>query len=130
MHGFEDVTITWQGDDYTIPANRQLMLVAKIEDALAGDTGEQAIGMLLRREGPPYARLAMAFGAALRFAGCEVEDDAIYLSMMQGLAESEGDAVAAVQGQIMALLTIVSPPMGRALTGFDEKKNLSEASTD
>lgn len=130
MHGFEDVTLTWKGEDFTVPANRQLMLVAKIEDALAGDTGEQAIGMLLRREGPPYARLAMAFGAALRFAGCDVSDDDVYMSMMEGLSESKGDAVANVQGSIMALLAIVSPPMSAALTGMGQKKTVNNQAAD
>jgi len=122
MHGFEDVTISWDGEDYTIPANRQLMLVAQMEDALAGGTGHQAISILLRPEGPPYARMAMAFGAALRFGGAGVSDDEVYLSMMEGLADNKADAVVAVQGSIMALLSIISPPMGRALAGFSEKK--------
>jgi len=124
MHGFEDVTVSWKGDDYTIPANRQLMLVAKIEDALAGGTGQQAISVLLRPEGPPYARVAMAFGAALRFGGASVTDDDVYLSMMTELSEDRAEAVIAVQASIMALLTIVSPPMGKALAGYAEKKTV------
>lgn len=130
MQGFEEVTLTWKGEEYTVPADQQLMLVAKLEDALSGDTGEQAIGMLLRREGPPYARLAMAFGAALRFAGCHVADDAVYLNMMDGLSKNDADAVASTQGAIMALLSIVSPPMGRALSGYDEKKSLTKPQPD
>lgn len=126
MQGFEDVTVSWKGEDFTIPANRQLLLVAQIEDALAGGTGQQAISVLLRPEGPPYARIAMAFGAALRFGGASVTDDEIYLSMMEDLARDKADAVIAVQTSIMALLTIVSPPMGRALAGFAEKKSKAE----
>lgn len=123
MQGFEDVTISWDGEDYVIPANRQLMLIAKMEDALAGGTGQQAISVLLRPEGPPYARVAMAFGAALRFGGAVVTDDEIYLKMMDDLAHDKAEAVIAVQGAIMALLSIVSPPMGKALSGMAEKKS-------
>jgi len=54
MHGFEDVTLHWHGQAYTIPANRQMMLIAKIEDALSGDTGQQATSILFRKEGPPH----------------------------------------------------------------------------
>ena len=122
MQGFEDVTISWKDVEYTIPANQQLMLVAKIEDALSGDTGKQAIGILLRPEGPPYARLAMAFGAALRYAGAEVEDQEVYLSMMNDLSKNKLDAVEQTQAAIMVMLSIVSPPMGRALSGAVKKK--------
>lgn len=122
MQGFEDVTVSWAGEDYTIPANKQLLLVAKIEDALAGGSGQQAISVLLRPEGPPYARIAMAFGAALRFGGAVVSDDEIYLSMMDDIARDKAEGVIGVQTAIMALLTIVSPPMGRALSNFSEKK--------
>lgn len=123
MQGFDEVTLTWRGEDYIVPADRQLMLVAKIEDALSGDSGKQAIALLLRPEGPPYARLAQAFGAALRFAGCHVSDDEIYLSIMDGLAKSDASTITNTQAAIMALLSVVSPPMGRALSGFDEKKS-------
>lgn len=122
MQGFQDITIGWQGEEYNIPADRQLLLVARIEDALAGGTGEQAISVLLRPEGPPYARIAMAYGAALRFGGAGVSDDEIYLSMMDDLSRNKAEAVVKVQSAIMALLTIVSPPMGFALTEYTEKK--------
>ena len=111
MHGFEDVTLTWRGQDYTVPANRQMALIAKIEDALSGDTGQQALTVLFRREGPPYSRLAAAFGAALRHAGARVSDDEVYLSIQTDLvSKSNAEKTAAIQGCILALLSIISPP--------------------
>ena len=115
MQGFEDVTLSWQGAEYTVPANRQLMLIAKLEDALAPDGG-QAIEALFREGGPKHTILAQAFGAALRYAGATVTDDEIYLSIHQDIATRSEQAVSlAIQTMILALLAIISPPTARAL---------------
>ena len=128
MHGFEDVTLHWHGQAYTIPANRQMMLIAKIEDALSGDTGQQATSILFRKEGPPHSRLAAAFGAALRYAGCSVTDEDVYLSIQADLVnKSKAQKTATMQGAIMAILSLISPPLAAAVSGKaepepDEKK--------
>jgi hypothetical protein len=121
MHGFEDVTIGWRGEQYVVPANRQMLLIAKIEDALSGDTGQQALTILFRKEGPPYTRLAAAYGAALRHAGAKVTDDEVYLSIMTDLAQgTKAEAARVIQGAIIALLSIISPPAAAAVTGKAE----------
>lgn len=126
MQGFSDVKITWKGADYTVPAERQLMLVAEVEDALRGNSGKSAVQLLLQRGGPGHARLAMAYGAALRYAGAAVTDDEIYLSIQNDMAQSKADVVMAVQSAIVALIAIVSPPIGAELskgdTAGEEKK--------
>jgi len=118
MRGFDDVTLAWQGVEYTVPANAQMMLIAKIEDALSGDTGQQALSVLFRREGPPYSRLAAAFGAALRHAGARVTDAEIYLSIQSDLVnKTNSQKTEAIQSCIMALLSIISPPAIEAMNG-------------
>ena len=117
MQGFEDVTFGWGGKSYTVPANRQMGLVARVEDALSGDSGRQAISVLMQREGPPYSRLAAAFGAELRYAGADVADEEIYLSIMDDFTKSRSDVAAKVQSVIVALLMVVAPPVGRSLIG-------------
>lgn len=122
MRGFEDVTLTWAGTDYLVPANQQMMLIAKIEDALSGDSGKQALSVLFRKEGPPYSRLAAAFGAALRHAGARVADEEIYLSIQNDLAgKGTAEKTAAVQSCILALLSIISPPQFAAVVGAAEE---------
>lgn len=126
MHGFEDVTLGWQGQTYVVPANNQMMLISKIEDALSGDSGQQAISILFRREGPPYSRLAAAFGAALRHAGAKVTDAEIYLSIQTDLvSKPKSEQTAAIQNCIIALLSIISPPAVASVNGKEvapEKK--------
>lgn len=116
MQGFEDVTLGWKGETFTIPANRQMGLVARIEDALSGDTGRQAISILMQKEGPPYSRLAAAFGAALRYAGANVTDEEIYVSIMEDFSKSQALVVAKLQAVIVALLMVIAPPLGRAVS--------------
>jgi hypothetical protein len=115
MKGFEDVTLTWQGQHYTVPANRQLMMIAKLEAALAPDDG-QAVAVLFRSGGPHHSTLAQAFGAALRYAGADVSDDDIYLTIHEDIAEKSARQVEiTIQNMIMALLAIISPPTARKL---------------
>ena len=116
MQGFEPVTLSWKGQDYTVPAKKQLELIARIEDALAGDTGEQAISVLFRPGGPPHSRLARALGAALRYAGATVGDDEIYLTIHEDIANKSREQVAAtMQMMTIAILAVISPPVSRAL---------------
>lgn len=118
MDGFEDVTLSWKGHDYVVPAKKQLMLIARIEDALAGESGLQAVTLLFRREGPPHSRLAAAFGAALRYAGATVSDEEVYLSIHADIAQGSREQVAAkMHAMTIGLLAIISPPTLRELSG-------------
>ncbi len=119
---FEPVTLGWRGEDYVIPAKDVLSLVAVIEDQLAGPSGLPAVVVLTNKPGPTHARLARAFGAALRFAGAKVTDEEIYLSIQSDIVEGGADALMTIQGTIMALLAIVSPPAALRLRGGAKKK--------
>lgn len=121
MQGFEPVTLTWKGEDFTVPAKDQLELIMRIEDALIGEgrmNGEQAITILFRKGGPPHARLARAFSAALRFAGCKVTDEEVYLSIQDDISRaSAAEVTAKTTGMLMGVLAVISPPTFRELTG-------------
>lgn len=120
MKGFEAVTLTWQDESFTVPANDQLALIAKIEDALCGADGTSATIELLRPGGPRHTVLAAAFGAALRHAGAEVSDEEIYLSIQSDFAAESADASVKINAAIFALLSIVSPPVAMVAAGEDE----------
>lgn len=127
MRGFEDVTLGWLGEEYTVPADQQLMLIAKLEDALSDEGGHSAIAALMQPGGPSTARLARAYGAALRYAGAKVTDNEIYLRIEDSITTTGGDLHVAVNGYIMGLLAIMSPNttskiMALTDAGSDEKK--------
>jgi len=117
IKGFGPVKLSWAGATYEVPADRQLLLVAEIEDALRGGGGPSAVQLLMQPGGPGTARLALAYSAALKFAGADVSGDEIYLSIMQGLADQDHGALVQVQNAILMLLAIVAPPITQALLG-------------
>lgn len=128
MKGFEPVTLGWKGESYTIPADRQLGLIAQIEDALAGGSGQPALIILTRAGGPSYSRLAAAYGAALRYAGAQVGDEEVYLSIVEGFADGGSDVAQTVQTAILALLAIIAPPVySQIVGGSDSKKKPNPA---
>lgn len=125
MIGFQPVTLSWKGQDFTVPAENQLALISTIEDALGGGN---AINALMQSGGPSYVRLSRAYGAALRHAGAAVTDEEIYLAIMAGLADQDVEVVAEVQKHVLNLLAIVAPPVAMALRGDTEKKTTAKKS--
>ena len=125
---FEPVTLQWKGEAFTVPADRQMVLIAKIEAALSGDSGRQPLGILMQIDGPSYAELARAFGAALRHAGAEVSDSEVYLSIQEDLAALKpNDVTAKIQTAVVSIITIMSPPLAHKLFGGGDKKKLKPA---
>jgi len=111
MKGFEDVTLSWAGKDYVVPADRQLMLIAEIEDALSGPNNVPAVAVLTRPAGPGHARLASAYGAALQYAGAEVSEGEIYMALQEDMADGNAGVQVKLQNATLGLLAIVSPPV-------------------
>lgn len=118
MQGFEEVTLSWQGNPYVVPANNQMMLVAKVEAAIYNATGKPAV-MFLTTDGAAanYAAISMAYAAALQHAGASVTEDQVYLSLQNSFAEGDSKAAIAMQGAVMGLLAIISPPVHRKIVG-------------
>ncbi|MGK7753780.1 hypothetical protein [Roseovarius sp. C03] len=120
MKGFEPVTISWKGEAFTVPAEDQLPLIAKIEDALSDQSGRPAVLVLTTRGGPSYSRLAAAYGAAMRHAGASVTDAEIYLSITEDLAKGDAEIAEKLQNAVLGLLAIIAPPVYRQLTSRGE----------
>lgn len=99
---FEEIKIAWKGRDYSIPPNRVLQCIAKVEDIITL-TDLHRFSM---SQSTPFGKLAMAFGAVLRHAGARVTDDEVHLAMFQNQDESTGTALQAVQ---MLLLMMIPP---------------------
>ena len=120
MHGFQPVTLTWKGARFTVAPEDQLRLIAEIEDALRDQrTGAPAIAVLTRKGGPSYGRLAPAYGAALRYAGADVTDDEVYLSIAERLGDGDPTVAIETQSACLGLLAIIAPPLHRRITSDD-----------
>lgn len=104
----QPVFLSWKGQEYEVSADRVMMLIAQIEDVIT-------LPQLLNPNGRPLAKISMAYGVALRYAGAKVRDDEIYASMFtEGSAES---ASAAVNG----LLSMMLPPASVAEKSPEKK---------
>lgn len=119
MKGFDPITLQWDGQDYTVPADRQLELIARVEEALRRGSDQSALGELMRPGGCSLSRLARAFGAALRYAGASVGDDEVYLSIEGGLASGSAEYLARVSDHVMMILAIIAPQTYRHLSDYD-----------
>jgi hypothetical protein len=97
---FDPVTLHWDGRVYSIPPNRVLGAIARVEDTV---TLYELYGYS-KRGTAPLAKLATAFGGLLRYAGANVEDDAVYVGMF-----SSADNQNAVTTALNVLLSLMVP---------------------
>lgn len=97
MSIFEEVAITWQGKEYTVPADQVMGLVEVVEDII---TIEELSGRGVKR-----AKVARAFAAALRYAGAKnVDPQDVY----NGLFSAE--SMILTTSVVNALLALMIPP--------------------
>lgn len=121
MQGFDDVTVSWKGVDYTIPADRVFDLVRRVEDIVMNGGSTPAFVLLLQNR-VSQSTLAAAYAEALKHAGAKVTPSEVYLTVMQGFAENAADAAALVQNAIVGLMCIISPPMALEILGKSSEK--------
>jgi len=98
MGAFDDVTFQWAGVSYTIPANKMMGAIARIEDHVTMPE-LQRFG---ERGAVPLSRLAGAFASVLRYAGANVVHEDVYAAMFAG-AEKQMEVAEAVS-LLMAMM--------------------------
>lgn len=77
----QPISMTYRGITFTIPARRAFEIGEEVENIIS--LGEiQSWGNRV-----PFHRVARAYGAMLRFAGCKVENGEVLQSIMENLAE-------------------------------------------
>lgn len=101
MSVFDDIRLHWQGRDYVIRSNRVMGAIARIEDHLTIAELQQ----YSERNTAPLAKIAMAYGAVLRYAGARVDDDEVY----EGLFAAD-DSSEVIMASLQTLLTMMVPP--------------------
>jgi hypothetical protein len=119
MAGFEPVTLSWKGEDFTVPADRVFGMIGQIEEIILSGESVPAVLLLLSNRVSQH-RLSCAFGAALRYAGASVSDEEIYLSIQDSLANDDMDGAIALQRSVLAILSILSPPFAANLAADDD----------
>jgi hypothetical protein len=102
---FQDIELEWGGRVYTIPSNRVMGAIARIEDVVTLPELQASF----TRGGVPISKLSAAYSAILRYAGAKVTAEEIYADAFAGK-----DAGQLMMAAIMNLMTIMLPPAARA----------------
>lgn len=98
---FEKVEVVWNGETFTIPANRVLRCIADVEDELT----LAQLSRYLQSGNPPLAKLSRAFALVLRHAGAKASEDDVYAALFK-----DGDQNARALEAIYTLQVLMIPP--------------------
>lgn len=101
MSIFQAVSVSWQGQTFTVPANRVLGAIASVEGVIT----LHELQAFAQRGTAPTALIAQAFGALLRYAGANCTDEEVYAGMF-----TSGNT-ASVLESVMTLLRLMVPPV-------------------
>lgn len=100
---FEDVVLQWGEKEKTVPADRVMRMLAKIEDHIT----LHEMGMFAERGTAPLIRVSMAYAAALKHAGFDVTDEQVYQRLVES---SSGDEGALALSIVQSLQRMMIPP--------------------
>lgn len=109
MSGFEPIVIEWKGTPFTVPPTRCMGLLAAVEEILAPGQNGSAIEVLANPHRAHLTKLARAYATALRYAGCPVSDEDVYLSLSSGIAKGGQDGFEALKTLGDAMLVMFFP---------------------
>ena len=113
MSRFADLTLTWKGREYTVKSRDMLGLIEVVEEIVTLPELERVSKRFQK------AKLARAYGAMLRYAGCHVEDVEVHDEMFS----LEDDDMQTMQAAIEFLYRVVTPPSWIAEKKSAPKKN-------
>lgn len=100
-----EITLSWNGKDYTIPASKGFQIGEQIEEIVTlGDIATWA-------QRPRMFKLARCYATMLRFAGCRAVTDAQVFEAIMG---ADGDAQAASEKAAQAMTALVEVLVGGA----------------
>lgn len=140
--GFDDIALSWKGQEYRVAPTRCMGLLATIEEVLAPGGRGDILGMLGHPHKAHLTRIARAYAAALRYAGCQtmqpgqdgqptpkpISDEEVYLSMAREMQEGGATAVIALQQMAGGLLMLFFPDWSSEEdVGKDEGSENTEA---
>ena len=98
MSGFDKIELRWKGQTYVVEPNRVLRLIARVEEVVTVDE----LVKYAQRQTAPMAKLSMAYGAALRYAGVVVTDEEIFESIFSG--NNSAEVTQAVTGLLSMMI--------------------------
>lgn len=99
---FEPFELEWAGKKYVIPAHRVMGAIARVEDVVTLPQLQEHG----TRGSMPMAKISMAYGALLRYAGAPVTDVEVYEGMFGSIKENPQSLV----DSVVVLISLMVPP--------------------
>lgn len=103
MNGFDPVELYWHEEKFIIPKNEVLGAIARVEEVITLNE-LQNYG---KKNTVPMAKMSMAYGLLLRYAGCKVTDVEVYEAMFGQGKGVKSDVIAKT---IVTLIAMMIPP--------------------
>lgn len=101
---FNDVHLSWKGVKFVIPSDKVMGAISRIEEHI---TLKELLDMMSGGS-PKIATLSRAYASVLRYAGCMVGDEDVYLGMFSS-AEKE-QQISLAFSALNGLLSMMIPP--------------------
>lgn len=118
---FEDIVLKWgpkkedgRQPEYRIAANRVMMAIAVIEEHVT----LAELGAAIRTGRAPMAKLAGAYAALLRYAGCDVTHEQVYAQLFSDT--NNGLSSATLSSIVTGLLMMMMPKSVIEKAGTEE----------
>lgn len=120
MSGFDAIKIGWKDQEFTVPPERCMGLLAAIEEQLAPAGQGNVIEILSQPHKHHMTRLARAYAVALRYAGAPVSDESVYLSLAKQVSVGGIEGYAALRALSDGLLTMFFPEWSQEELGNED----------
>ena len=115
MSVFEDITLGFAGEEYTVKSNQVMKLIAMVEEVIT-------LRELSQDGGPRLTRLAEAYKVALNYAGADVTVEQVYESLFGN--GGANNVAQVIQSLIMMMLppSTYNPPETKKTTAKKKKR--------
>lgn len=130
MKGFDPISLPWNGQAYSVPADRQMELIMRVEDGLIAGKDRQAFQVLVMRSGPPVSLIGKVYADALIYAGAAVTHVEVVRALQASIRSGKGDLYRVIADTLSEILGVIEAPAGEdkaATPATPEKPEGSEA---
>lgn len=110
MKGFDAIELEWDGETYSVPAERQLELIMRVEDGLIAGRDRQAFEVLIQRSGPPVALIGKVYADALAYAGANVPAIEVVRTLQDAIRRVDAAIYVKVANKLSEILSVIEAP--------------------
>lgn len=127
MKGFDPISLPWNGQAYSVAADRQMELIMRVEDGLIAGKDRQAFQVLVMRAGPPVSLIGKVYADALIYAGAPVTHVEVVRALQASIRSGKGDLYRVIADALSEILGVIEAPASDEKAASPEKPEGSGA---